>query len=148
MSLETKIMDAMKAAMKEKDKVALESLRAIKSQLLLLKTGGGDGEVTEEQEVLLLQRLVKQRKEAYEQFVANNRQELADNEIAQAKVIEQFLPEQLTPEELENEIQAIIEEVGAKDIKDLGKVMGVASKKLQGKAEGKLISQTVKNLLA
>lgn len=148
MSLETKIMDAMKAAMKEKDKVALESLRAIKSQLLLLKTGGGDGEVTEEQEVLLLQRLVKQRKEAYEQFVANNRQELADNEIAQAKVIEQFLPEQLTPEELENEIRAIIEEVGAKDIKDLGKVMGVASKKLQGKAEGKLISQTVKNLLA
>ncbi|TWP23735.1 GatB/YqeY domain-containing protein [Apibacter muscae] len=148
MSLETKIMDAMKAAMKEKDKVALESLRAIKSQLLLLKTGGGDGEVTEEQEVLLLQRLVKQRKEAYEQFVANNRQELADNEIAQAKVIEQFLPKQLTPEELENEIRSIIEEVGAKDIKDLGKVMGVASKKLQGKAEGKLISQTVKNLLA
>lgn len=148
MSLETKIMDAMKAAMKEKDKVALESLRAIKSQLLLLKTGGGDGEVTEEQEVLLLQRLVKQRKEAYEQFVANNRQELADNEIAQAKVIEQFLPKQLTPEELENEIRSIIEEVGAKDIKDLGKVMGVASKKLQGKAEGKLISQAVKNLLA
>ncbi|MDR2122810.1 MAG: GatB/YqeY domain-containing protein [Flavobacteriaceae bacterium] len=148
MSLETKIMEAMKVAMKEKDKIALDSLRAIKSQLLLLKTDGKTAEVSPEQEIALLQRLVKQRKEAYEQFFANNRNELAENELAQARVIEQFLPAQLSPEELEKELTEIIKETGAQDIKDLGKVMGIASKKLQGKAEGKIISETVRNLLS
>ena len=148
MSLETKIMDAMKIAMKEKDKVALESLRAIKSQLLLIKTDGKTEEVSPEQEIALLQRLVKQRKEAYEQFKANNREELAENELAQSKVIEQFLPAQLSPEELEKELKKIIEETGAQDIKDLGKVMGTATKNLQGKADGKLISETVRKLLS
>ncbi|MDR1876781.1 MAG: GatB/YqeY domain-containing protein [Flavobacteriaceae bacterium] len=148
MSLETKITDALKVAMKEKDKVALESLRAIKSQLLLLKTDGKTEEISPEQEIALLQRLVKQRKEAYEQFKANNRNELAENEQAQSKVIEQFLPAQLSPEELEKELKAIIEETGAQDIKDLGKVMGAATKKLQGKAEGKAISETVRKLLS
>ncbi len=148
MSLETKIMDAMKIAMKEKDKVALESLRAIKSQLLLLKTDGKTEEVSPEQEIALLQRLVKQRKEAYEQFKANNREELAENELAQSKVIEQFLPAQLSSEELETELKKIILETGAQDIKDLGKVMGAATKTLQGKADGKMISETVRRLLA
>ncbi len=148
MSLETKIMEAMKVAMKEKNKVALESLRAIKSQLLLLKTDGKTEEVSPEQEIALLQRLVKQRKEAYEQFKANNREELAENELAQSKVIEEFLPAQLSPEELEKELKKIIEETGAQDIKDLGKVMGAASKALQGKAEGKMISETVRKLLS
>lgn len=148
MSLETKIMDAMKIAMKDKDKVALESLRAIKSQLLLLKTDGKTEDISPDQEIALLQRLVKQRKEAYEQFLANNRNELAENELAQAKVIEQFLPAQLTPEKLEKELREIIAETGAQDIKDLGKVMGIASKKLQGKSEGKTISETVRKLLS
>ncbi|MGM5630489.1 GatB/YqeY domain-containing protein [Apibacter raozihei] len=148
MSLESKIMDAMKIAMKEKDKVALESLRAIKSQLLLLKTDGTTSEVSPEQEIALLQRLVKQRKEAYEQFKANQREELAENELAQSKVIEQFLPAQLSVEDLETELKKIIEETEAKDIKDLGKVMGAATKKLQGKADGKIISETVRKLLS
>ena len=148
MSLETQIMDAMKVAMKDKDKIALESLRAIKSQLLLLKTDGKTENISSDQEIALLQRLVKQRKEAYEQFIANKRNELAENELAQAKVIEKFLPAQLTPEELENELKEIIKETGAQDIKDLGKVMGIASKKLQGKSEGKIISETVRKLLS
>lgn len=148
MNLENKIMDAIKVAMKNKDKVALESLRAIKSQLLLLKTDGKTDQIAEEQEIALLQRLVKQRKEAYEQFKANKREELAQNELAQSKVIEQFLPQQLTTDELISELKKIIEETGAKDIKDLGKVMGIATKKLQGKAEGKVISENVKKLLS
>lgn len=148
MSLEIKIMEAMKTAMKNKDKVALESLRAIKSQLLLLKTDGKTEQIAPEQEIALLQRLVKQRKEAYEQFKANNREELAQNELAQSKVIEQFLPAPLSMEELQAELKKIIDETQAKDIKDLGKVMGTATKKLQGKADGKMISEMVKKLLA
>jgi uncharacterized protein len=148
MSLEAKIMNAMKIAMKDKDKVALESLRAIKSQLLLLKTDGKTEDISAEQEIALLQRLVKQRKEAYEQFLANNRNELAENELAQAKVIEQFLPAQLNLAELEKELRKIIVETGAQDSKDLGKVMSIASKKLLGKSEGKIISETVRKLLS
>ena len=148
MSLETKITEALKIAMREKDKTALDSLRAIKSQLLLLKTDGKTEVISEEQEIALLQRLVKQRKDSYEQFVANNRAELAEIEMAQSKVIEQFLPKQLSQEELETELKKIMEEVQAKDIKDLGKVMGAASKQLAGKADGKTISETVKRLLS
>ncbi len=148
MSLETKITEALKIAMREKDKTALDSLRAIKSQLLLLKTDGKTEVISEEKEIALLQRLVKQRKDSYEQFVANNRAELAEIEMAQSKVIEQFLPKQLSQEELETELKKIMEEVQAKDIKDLGKVMGAASKQLAGKADGKTISETVKRLLS
>lgn len=148
MSLEQKITDALKTAMKDKDKVALDSLRAIKSQILLVKTEAKGSEVSEEQEIAILQRMVKQRKDSYEQFVAQNRNDLAEVEMAQMKVIEQFLPKQLSAEELEVEIKNIIAEVGAESIKDLGKVMGVASKTLAGKSDGKSISEMVKKLLS
>lgn len=147
MSLETKIMDQMKEAMKSKNTIALEALRAMKSEILLLKTAGGEGTVSEPQEIALLQKLIKQRKEAAEQFTANNRNELAEKELAQAEVIQGFLPQQFTAEELEAKIKEIINQTGAVSAKDMGKVMGVASSQLAGKAEGKLIADTVKRLL-
>lgn len=147
MSLETQITEQLKEAMKSKNTIALEALRAIKSELLLLKTAGGDGSVSESQEITLLQKLIKQRKEAAEQFTANNRNELAEKELAQAEVIQSFLPKQLSPEELESEIKAIIVQTGATSVKDMGKVMGVASSQLAGKAEGKAIADMVKKLL-
>ncbi|MCB9202305.1 MAG: GatB/YqeY domain-containing protein [Flavobacteriales bacterium] len=148
MSLESKIMPAMKVAMKEKNQIALASLRAIKSQIILEKTSGKGTELSEENEIALLQRLVKQRKESAEMFASSGREELAQTELEQAKVIEQFLPKQLTPEELQNELQKIISDLGVTEIKEIGKVMGVATKQLAGKAEGKLISETVKKILA
>lgn len=148
MSLETQIMEQLKTAMKAKDTIALESLRAIKSALLLAKTETGKStELTEEQEIAILQRLMKQRKEAAEQFAAQNRTELAEKELAQSKIIVTFLPQQLSKEEITTAIKEIIAQTGAKDAKDMGKVMGVASKKLAGKAEGKVISEIVKTLL-
>lgn len=147
MSLETKIMDQMKEAMKSKNTIALEALRAMKSEILLLKTSGGDGNVSDAQETALLQKLIKQRKEAAEQFTTNGRNELAEKELAQAEVIQGFLPQQLTAEELETKIKEIIAETGATSGKDMGKVMGAASSKLAGQAEGKLIAETVKKLL-
>ena len=148
MSLELTINEAIKTAMREKDKVALDSLRAIKSQILLLKTEAKGADVSAEQEIAILQRMIKQRKDSYEQFVAQNRTDLAEVEAAQMKVIEQFLPAQLTAEELEAEIKKIIAETGAQSIKDLGKVMGTASKALAGKSDGKSISEMVKKLLS
>ena len=148
MSLELTINEAIKTAMREKDKVALDSLRAIKSQILLLKTEAKGADVSAEQEIAILQRMIKQRKDSYEQFVSQNRTDLAEVEAAQMKVIEQFLPAQLTAEELEAEIKKIIAETGAESIKDLGKVMGVASKALSGKSDGKSISEMVKKLLS
>ena len=149
MNLETQIMGQLKEAMKAKNTIALEALRAVKSELLLAKTSGGaNGELSEDQEIALLQKLVKQRKEAAEQFEANARQELAEKELAQAEVIQQFLPAQLTDEELTMAIKEIVAEVGATSPKDMGKVMGAASSKLAGKAEGKLISAKVKDILA
>ena len=147
MNLDSKINEQMKEAMKAKDKIALESLRAIKSELLLLKTSGKDGDVSESQEIALLQKLIKQRKEAAEQFSANDRKELAEKEWAQAEVIQKFLPEQLSAEELESAVKTIIQEVGATSPKDMGKVMAEAGAKLAGKTEGKLIAETVKRLL-
>jgi len=147
MSLEANIMAQLKEAMKAKNTIALEALRAVKSELLLAKTSGSAEDFTEAQEIALLQKLVKQRKEAAEQFKANNRTELEEKELAQAEVIMQFLPKQLTAEELEVIIKEIITEVGATSPKDMGKVMGAASSKLAGKAEGKLISEKVKELL-
>ena len=147
MSLELTINEAIKTAMREKDKVALDSLRAVKSQILLLKTEAKGADVSAEQEIAILQRMIKQRKDSYEQFVAQNRTDLAEVEAAQMKVIEQFLPAQLTAEELEAEIKKIITETGAESIKDLGKVMGTASKALAGKSDGKSISEMVKKLL-
>lgn len=148
MSLEQTINTAIVAAMKEKDKVALDSLRAVKSQILLAKTESKGAEVSAEQEIAILQRMIKQRKDSYQQFVAQNRADLAEVEEAQMKVIEKFLPAQLSSEELEAEIKKIITEVGAESIKDLGKVMGVASKALSGKSDGKSISEMVKRLLS
>ena len=148
MSLELTINEAIKTAMREKDKVALDSLRAVKSQILLLKTEAKGADVSAEQEIAILQRMIKQRKDSYEQFVAQNRNDLAEVELAQMKVIEQFLPAQLSSEELESEIKKIISETGAESLKDLGKVMGVASKALAGKSDGKSISEMVKKLLS
>ena len=148
MSLELTINEAIKTAMREKDKVALDSLRAVKSQILLLKTEAKGADVSAEQEIAILQRMIKQRKDSYEQFVSQNRTDLAEVEAAQMKVIEQFLPAQLTAEELEAEIKKMITETGAESIKDLGKVMGTASKALAGKSDGKSISEMVKKLLS
>lgn len=148
MRLEQTINAAIVTAMKEKDKVALDSLRAVKSQILLLKTEAKGAEVSAEQEIAILQRMIKQRKDSFGQFVAQNRTDLAEVEEAQMKVIEKFLPAQLSPEELETEIKKIIAEVGAESMKDLGKVMGMASKALSGKSDGKSISEMVKKLLS
>lgn len=148
MSLENTISEAIKTAMREKDKIALDSLRAVKAQILLLKSEAKGAEVSEEQEIAILQRMIKQRKDSMEQFNAQNRSDLADVEAAQMKVIEQFLPKQLSTEELEAEISKIIADTGAADMKDLGKVMGTASKTLAGKSDGKSISEMVKKLLS
>ena len=148
MSLENTINDAIKTAMKEKDKVALDSLRAVKSQILLLKTEAKGAEVSAEQEIAILQRMIKQRKDSFEQFVTQGRIDLAEVEEAQMKVIEKYLPAQLSPEELEAEMKKIIAETGAETMKDLGKVMGIASKAFAGKSDGKSISEMAKKLLS
>lgn len=148
MSLELTISEAIKTAMRAKDKVALDSLRAVKAQILLLKTETLGKEVSPEQEITILQRMVKQRKDSYDQFSAQGRNDLAEVEEAQMKIIEQFLPKQLSPEELEAEMKAIIAETGAESMKDLGKVMGIASKNLAGKSDGKSISEMAKKLLS
>lgn len=148
MSLENTINEAIKTAMREKDKVALDSLRAVKSQILLIKTEAKGAEVSAEQEIAILQRMIKQRKDSFDQFTAQGRNDLAEVEAAQMKVIEKFLPTQLSPEELETEIKKIIAETSAESLKDLGKVMGTASKTLAGKSDGKSISEMVKKLLS
>ena len=148
MSLENTINDAIKTAMKEKDKVALDSLRAVKSQILLLKTEAKGAEVSAEQEIAILQRMIKQRKDSFEQFVTQGRIDLAEVEEAQMKVIEKYLPAQLSLEELEAEMKKIIAEAGAETMKDLGKVMGIASKAFAGKSDGKSISEMAKKLLS
>ena len=148
MSLELTISEAIKTAMKDKDKVALDSLRAVKSQIMLLKTEAKGAEVSAEQEIAILQRMIKQRKDSYEQFTAQNRTDLAEVEEAQMKVIEKFLPKQLSAEELETEMKKIIAETGAQSAKDLGKVMGAAGKALAGKSDGKSISEMAKKLLS
>ena len=148
MSLENTISEAIKTAMREKDKVALDALRAVKSQILLLKTEAKGAEVSAEQEIAILQRMIKQRKDSYDQFTAQNRSDLAEVESAQMKVIEKFLPAQLSAEELETEMKKIITETGAQSAKDLGKVMGIASKALAGKSDGKSISEMAKKLLS
>ena len=148
MSLENTISEAIKTAMREKDKVALDALRAVKSQILLLKTEAKGAEVSAEQEIAILQRMIKQRKDSYDQFTAQNRSDLAEVESAQKKVIEKFLPAQLSAEELETEMKKIIAETGAQSAKDLGKVMGIASKTLAGKSDGKSISEMAKKLLS
>ena len=149
MSLEQKIMTELKAAMLAKDEAGLRSLRAIKAAILLVKTSEGGGrELKEDDEIKLLQKLVKQRKDSLEIFQQQNRPDLAKKEEEEIAVIEKFLPKQLSTDELKAELQKIIEETGAASPGDLGKVMGVASKKFAGKADGKTISALVKELLS
>lgn len=132
-----------------KDKVRLEALRAIKKELLEAKTAkGADHELTEGTTTAILQKMVKQRRDSADIYTSQNRQDLAEPEIAQMGVIKEFLPAQLSPIELESTVKRIIEETGASSLKEMGKVMGIASKQLAGKAEGKDISETVKRLLA
>ena len=148
MSLQKILLTKMKEAMKSKDKVTLESLRAIKSEILLAQTksGGGDG-LTEEEEIKLLQKLVKQRKDSASLYLEQGRSDLADPELAQVAVIEQFLPQQMSEEDLKNVIGALIKQTGASTMKDMGRIMGMASKQLAGKADGKAISTIVKQML-
>jgi len=149
MSLSVRIMDEIKNAMRAKDTVALESLRSIKSELLLAQTASGSKEeISEEDEIKILQRLVKTRKESARIFTEQNRMDLATPELAQVAVIEKFLPQQLSEAEVEAVIAKIIAETGASGIASMGKVMGLASAQLGGTAEGKTISTIVKKLLS
>lgn len=149
MSLEQKINDQIKEAMFAKDKVRLESIRAIKAAILIAKTAeGGTGEVTDADIVKMIQKMVKQRKETAEIYKQQNRPELAENELAEVGFMEVFLPKQLSEEELEAVLKAIIERVGANQPSEMGRVMGVASKELAGLADGRIISETVKKLLS
>lgn len=147
MSLQTNITAALKDAMKAKDQIALESLRAIKSELLLAQTSGSATELSETNEIKILQKLVKQRKDAAAIFIEQNRQDLADPELAQAAVIEQFLPAQLSEAEIETIIQEIITNGNFSGMQAMGQVMGLANTKLAGSADGKTISTIVKKLL-
>ena len=149
MALEQQIQEDIKVAMKAKDAVATAATRAIKGEILLFKTAeGGSKEVTDGDVLKMIQKLVKQRKEAAEQFVAAGRQDLADNEMAEAAVMEKYLPKQLCEEEVEEKVKEIIAEVGATSIKDMGKVMGAANKALAGLSDGRTISTIVKKLLS
>ena len=148
MNLFDKVSEDIKKAMLAREKVRLEALRGIKKEFLEAKTAkGAGGELSDENAIKILVKMVKQRKESAKIYEENNRPELAENELAEASVIEEYLPKQLSQEELEAEIKAIIAETGAEGPKDMGKVMGVATKRLAGKAEGKTISTVVKQLL-
>ena len=149
MSLEQEIMTRLKAAMLAKDEAALRSLRAIKAAILLAKTAeGATGEITADAELKLLQKMVKQRKDSLEIFQQQGRPELAQKEQEEIAVIEQFLPKQLSEEEVRAIIGEIITRTGAASPADMGKVMGVATKELAGKADGKIVATLVKELLA
>jgi hypothetical protein len=148
MSLQEKIMVKIKEAMKSKDSVALEALRAIKSEILLLQTKGGASDtLTTDDELKLLQKMVKQRKDSAQLFIEQGRQDLADPELAQVEVIAQFLPAQLSEIEVVALVKTIVEKVGATSMKEMGAVMAMASKELAGKADGKTISMAVKKIL-
>jgi hypothetical protein len=148
MSLEEQVMTEMKAAMRAKDTVKLEALRAIKSGILMAKTESSAKEgLVEGAELKLLQKLVKQRRDSAAIYKEQGREDLAQPELDQAAVIEQFLPEQLSEEEIEKKIVGIIAQTGAAGMKDMGKVMGLASEALAGKADGKTISMIVKKKL-
>jgi len=149
MSLETRVMDELKNAMRAKDEAALRTLRAIKAAIIIEKTAeGASGEINEATETKMLQKLAKQRRDSLDIYVKQNREDLASKEREELAIIEKFLPQQMSADELKAEVGAIIAQVGAKTPADMGKVMGVASKQLAGKADGKAISETVKQLLA
>lgn len=148
MSLETRIMEDLKVAMKNKDEAAKRSVRAIKAAILLLKTDGSGKALDEAGEIKLLQKLVKQRKDSLEIYEKQGREDLAKPEREEIEVIEKYLPKQMGEEELENYLKSVIEKTGATSMRDMGKVMGIANKELAGKSDGKTISGVVKRLLA
>jgi uncharacterized protein YqeY len=149
MSLEQKVMDDLKTAMLAKDEKSLRSLRAIKAAIINLKTSEGfGGEINEDDEVKLLQKLVKQRKESLDIYEKQSRSDLAEKEREEIEIIEKFLPKQLTAEELKEVITSIIRQTGATSQADMGKVMGMAGKQLGGKADGKTIAAIVREILA
>lgn len=148
MSLEVKINNDIKEAMKAKEEARLRAIRAVKAQLLLIKTSGTDVEISEEMEIQLLQKMVKQRRDSLSIFEAQNREDLAKTERDEIGFIESYLPKQLSEAEIETAISAIIAETGATGMKDMGKVMSAANKQLAGKAAGSAISVVVKKLLS
>jgi uncharacterized protein YqeY len=148
MSLELKIQSELKAAMLAKNEAALRALRAIKSAILLAKTSGKGGELAADDEMKLLQKLMKQRKESIEIYEQQGRQDLAKAEREETEVIEKFLPAQMGEGEVRSEIKKIIESTGAKSIAELGKIMGIASKQLAGRADNKMVSTIVRELLS
>lgn len=148
MNLFDKVSEDIKAAMLAKDKIRLQALRGVKKEFLEAKTAkGGDGELTDEAAIKIIQKMVKQRKESATIYTEQGRPELAEGELAEVAALEEYLPKQMTGEELEAALKAIIAQVGASGPQDMGKVMGAATKALAGKAEGRLISETVKKLL-
>ena len=148
MSLQDSVMTALKVAMKSKDTIALTALRSIKSAILLARTSGSDAALTEEDEFKLLQKLVKQRRDSAAIFMEQNRSDLAEPELAEAEVISQFLPQMLEESEVEKVVVDTIASLGASGMKDMGRVMGVVSKTLAGKTDGKTISTLVKAKLS
>ncbi|MDR2125472.1 MAG: GatB/YqeY domain-containing protein [Prevotellaceae bacterium] len=148
MSLEQTVNNDIKTAMLAKDKLRLETLRSIKAGILLAKTAENATEITEEFEIKMLQKMTKQRKESADIYKSQNRPELAEKELAEAEIIEQYLPKQLSEEEITEVLKKIIADTGATSAKDMGKVMSAANKQLAGKADGRLIAETVKKLLA
>ena len=148
MSLENKITNAMKESMKSKDQTSLRALRAIKSAIIVHKTQkGSSDEITNEDELKILQKLVKQRKDSADIYQTQGRMDLAQPELDEIKIIEQFLPEAMSEDEIESEVKKVIDQTGAEGMKDMGKVMGIVTKKLMGKADGKTISTIVRNNL-
>lgn len=148
MNLFDKVSEDIKKAMLAREKVRLEALRGAKKEFLEAKTAkGANGELSDDNAMKIIVKMVKQRKESAKIYQENNRQELAENELAEAAVLEEYLPKQLSAEELDNELKVIIAETGATGPREMGKVMGVASKRLAGRAEGRAISEAVKKLL-
>jgi uncharacterized protein YqeY len=148
MSLEQKLNDAIKTAMKAKDRDKLTALRAVKSEVMLANTSKGAGDMTEDAEIKMLQKLVKQRKDSAAIYTEQDRADLAEEDLKQIEYIQAFLPAQLSEEEVNKVVTEVIAQTGAESMKDMGKVMGIVSGKLAGQAEGKLISQLVKAALA
>jgi len=149
MSLLENINNDIKTAMKEKNKVKLSALRAVKSELLLEQTSSAStGEISQEKELKIVQKLIKQRKDSADIYKKENRNDLYEKEMGEIEFLEAYLPEQMSDEELTDIIKSAIEETGASSMKDMGKVMGIVNKKVAGKAEGKIIAQKVKSLLA
>ncbi|MBS1584173.1 MAG: GatB/YqeY domain-containing protein [Bacteroidetes bacterium] len=148
MSLEQKVMEEMKQAMKAKDEATLRTLRAIKAGILLEKTSEGGKEITEADEIKMLQKMAKQRRDSLDIFEKQNREDLAAKEREELAILERFLPRQMSADELKEVLKGIITQVGANSPTDMGKVMGVASKQLAGQADGKAISEAVKQLLS